>query len=112
VIGRIVTQERPGTEGVHWINDVLEQVLDTMSTMEKPLRERWVAALNAGQYGLRRIDPDRDLDPTDERIPEERFTTKMQTYLTDEGEFSSIIVSIRALGEAPRPVRLTHLPGG
>jgi hypothetical protein len=100
-----VTRKRLGTEGVHWINEVLEQVLDTMSTMEEPLRERWVAALNAGQYGLRRIDPDRDLDPTDESIPEERFMTKMQTYLTDEGEISSIISSIPRTrrGSAPGP---------
>jgi hypothetical protein len=74
--------------------NMIEFVLDTMLTMEEPLRERWVAAINADQYGFRMIEPDRDLDPTDKSIPKERFASQMQMYLTDEGEFSSILVPI------------------
>ena len=64
---------------------ILESIFEAMLEMEEPLRERWVAAMKADQYGFRRIDPDRDLDPY-----------KMQVYLTDEGEFSSILVPIPA----------------
>ena len=74
------------------MNDLLELILDELSGMEEPLRERWVAAINTEQYGFRRIEPDRELDPTDESIPKERFAIKLQMYLTDEGEFSSILV--------------------
>jgi hypothetical protein len=73
---------------------VIEQVLDAIAAMDEPLRERWVAAMNAHQYNFRTIEPDRDLDPTDKGIPEEEFAEKMHVYLTDEGEFSSIIVPI------------------
>ena len=73
---------------------VIEQVLDAIAEMEEPLRERWVAAMNSHKYDFRRIVPDRDLDPTDTSVPDEEFAEKMQVYLTDEGEFSSIIVPI------------------
>jgi hypothetical protein len=72
----------------------MEFVLDTMVTIEEPLRERWVAAIKADQYGFRMIEPDRDLDPTDKSIPKATFGSQMQMYLTDEGEFSSILVPI------------------
>jgi hypothetical protein len=68
--------------------------LDAIAEMEEPLRERWVAAMNSHKYDFRRIEPDRDLDPTDASVPDEEFAEKMQVYLTDEGEFSSIIVPI------------------
>jgi hypothetical protein len=83
---------------------VIEQVLDMMGTMEEPLRERWAAAINAEQYGFRMIEPDRDLDPTDKSIPEEEFAAKMQMYLTDDGEFSSITVPT-ARRRTPWPFR-------
>ena len=78
------------------MNDLLELILDELSAMEEPLRERWVAAINTEQIGFRRLEPDRQRDPTDENFPKERLAIKLQMYLTDEGEFSSILVPVPA----------------
>jgi hypothetical protein len=88
------------------MSDILELFLDAMGAMEEPLRERWVAAINAEQYGFRMVEPDRDLDPRDESVPKEDLAIKLQMYLTDEGEFSSILVPI------PRRRRRWRLRGG
>jgi hypothetical protein len=70
--------------------NILDLVLPSLLSMDRPLRRRWLTALNAGQFDLRRMDPDPDLDPDDPGIPDEKFEFFVLLYLTDDGEFTSI----------------------